>query len=230
MRLGVLSVAAGALCLISEGAAGMMEALRAMVENSIESTIHAYERISLFSAGLVMGLVLLVLHGWVLLRPHGCRVLVERAIESPRAGQVLLGVDVLWFMLLLAGGSGNPMRMELFSFEPLRGLLLVLAPVVWLVFATMVKENLFARALGLFLLMMAIVPMTAAFLKEPASRVLIPLWWYPVIVLALFWVGKPFLFRDWFHALVARRGLCRWLNGLGLLYGLVLVLCALLFW
>ena len=92
------------------------------------------------------------------------------------------------------------------------------------------KENWFARGLGLFWRMMAFVPRTAAFLKGRMSRVLIPLWWYPVIVLALFWVGKPFLFRDWFHALVARRGLCRWLNGLGLLYGLALVLCALLFW
>ena len=195
-----------------------------------ESSIHAYERLSLFSAGLTMGLVLVVLHLLVLFRPQVCKAAVAAAIESPRAGQVLLGVDALWFLLLLVGEGWNPLRMELFSFEQLRGLLVVLTPVVWLVFARMITENLFARALGLFLLMMAIVPMTAAFLKEPESRILIPLWWYPVITLSIFWVGKPFLFRDWFYALVARPRLCRVLNGCGLLYALALVVCAVLFW
>ena len=92
------------------------------------------------------------------------------------------------------------------------------------------KENLFARALGLFLLMLAIVPMTAAFLKDPVTRLLIPIWWYPVLTVAMFWVGKPFLFRDWFHAAVKHPRFCRLVNVLGLVYGGTLLVCALLFW
>ena len=196
----------------------------------IDTVIHAYERIPLDTAGIVMGLVLVALHLFIMLAPRTAKELVTAAIESPRAGQILLGVDVLWFELLLLDGDWNGMRMELFSFEPLRGLLLVLAPLVWLIFSTLIKENLFARALGLFLLMLAIVPMTAAFLKDPVTRLLIPIWWYPVLTGAMFWVGKPFLFRDWFHAAVKHPRFCRLVNVLGLVYGGTLLVCALLFW
>lgn len=177
-----------------------------------------------------MGLVLILLHLFILLAPRTAKGLISSAIDSPRAGQVLLGIDMIWFELLMLNGDWNGLRMELFSFEPLRGPLLLLAPVVWLIFSTLIKENLFARALGLFLLMMAIVPMTAAFLKDPITRLLIPGWWYPVLTAAMFWVAKPYLFRDWFNGIVKHPLLCRGLNGFGLAYGMAILICAILFW
>ena len=120
--------------------------------------------------------------------------------------------------------------MPLFEFENFRGILLILCPVVWFVMSSMAREQLFARALGMFLLLMAIVPMSAAFMKDPASRILIPLWWYPVLTVAMFWVAKPYLFRDWTAWLIRRPGLISALAVGNFVYGLAICTCAGLFW
>ena len=92
------------------------------------------------------------------------------------------------------------------------------------------KEQLFARALGFFLLLMAIVPMSAAFMKDPATRILIPLWWYPVLTVAMFWVGKPYLFRDWMNRLAQFPKLISGIAVFNFIYGLCICTCAALFW
>ena len=88
----------------------------------------------------------------------------------------------------------------------------------------------FSRALGMFLLLMAIVPMSAAFMKAPVSRILIPLWWYPVLTVAMFWVAKPYLFRDWAAWLVKHPGLISAIAVGNFIYGLAICTCAGLFW
>ena len=82
----------------------------------------------------------------------------------------------------------------------------------------------------MFLLLMAIVPMSAAFLKDPHSRILIPLWWYPVLTVAMFWVGKPYLFRDWMNWLAQRPRLISGIAVFNFIYGLSICTCAGLFW
>ncbi len=192
--------------------------------------IHLYEQLPLAGTGIAMGLALILLHLPALLRTDATLAQLNRLSQSPGAGQVLLGVNFLWFALLLVDSKANPLRMELFEFEPLRGIILILCPVAWFLMSTMVKENLFARALGMFLIMMAIVPLSAAFLKEPATRLLIPIWWYPVLTIAMFWVAKPYLFRDWVKWLSAHRRLFRGGALFGILYGAAIITCAILFW
>ncbi len=192
--------------------------------------IHLYEKLPLAATGLAMGLALILLHLPALLRTDATISLLNRLHKSTAAGQALLAFNFLWFALLLFDAKGNPLRMELFEFEAMRGIILLLCPVAWFVLASMVKENLFARALGMFLIMMAIVPLSAAFLKEPVTRLLIPLWWYPVLTIAMFWVAKPYLFRDWVARFTAHRRLFRAAAALGMAYGAAITLCALLFW
>lgn len=192
--------------------------------------IHAYEQISLSTAGIVMGVVLMVLHLYALLRPQHVIKLLQHAHLMTLPGQILLGIDFLWLAALLYDSTSNPLRMELFMFEPLRGILLLLCPIVWFVLCSMSREHLLPRALGFFLLLLAIVPMTAAFLKEPATRILIPLWWYPVLTIAMFWVAKPYLFRDEAAWLAARPRLFRFLAILGLAYSVLILICALYLW
>ncbi len=192
--------------------------------------IHLYEKLPLAATGIAMGFILILLHLPALLRTDATIAFINRLHKATKAGQALLAFNFLWLALLLFDAKGNPLRMELFEFEAMRGILLLACPVVWFVMASMVKENLFGRALGMFLIMLAIVPLSAAFLKAPVTRILIPIWWYPVLTAAMFWVAKPYLFRDWMARLTAHRQLFRATAIFGLLYGAAILVCALLFW
>lgn len=192
--------------------------------------MHLYETLSLAPTGFTMGMVLMLLSLYVLVCPEHFRRQLASVHAKSSAGTVLLGIDILWVALLLFKADWNPLCMPLFEFEFSRGLLLILCPIIWFVLSSMAKEQLFARALGMFLLLMAIVPMSAAFLQDPATRILIPLWWYPVLTVAMFWVGKPYLFRDWMNWLVKRPALISGIAVFNFVYGLVICTCAGLFW
>lgn len=195
-----------------------------------EHAIHLYEKLPLFETGLVMGIVLMLLHLFALLKPETAKRMLLAGHKATGAGVALLGIDCVWVALLLWDSPDNPLRMPLFEFEGTRGILLILCPVLWFILSTMAKENLFPRALGMFLLLMAIVPMSAAFLQAPVTRLLIPLWWYPVLTVAMFWVAWPWLFRDWMAKFTARPVLFRATAAFGTLYGAAIILCAILFW
>lgn len=192
--------------------------------------MHIYETLSLAPTGFTMGMVLMLLSLYVMLFPEKFRRQLSSVHAKSSAGTVLLGIDFIWVALLLFKADWNPLCMPLFEFENFRGILLLLCPIVWFVMSSMAKEQLFARALGFFLLLLAIVPMSAAFLQDPSSRILIPLWWYPVLTLAMFWVGKPYLFRDEMAWLVQRPRLIGSIALFNFVYGLVICTCAGLFW
>ncbi len=192
--------------------------------------IHLYEKLPLAATGAVMGLLLILLHLPAILRPQSTLDQLGRLARSTQAGQALLAFNFLWLAMLLYDAKWNPLRMELFEFEVARGVILMLCPIFWVLMSTLVKENLFGRALGMFCIMMPIVPLSAAFLKEPMTRLLIPIWCYPVLTIGMFWVAKPYLFRDGLVFLNARPTLFRLLAVLGALYGAVILLCAVLFW
>lgn len=195
-----------------------------------DQAIQLYEKAPLFGTGLTMGIVLILLHLWMLLAPETVKRALRAAPKATKSGQALLGIDFLWVALLLWNSPSNPFRMPLFEFENVRGILLLLCPVVWFVLATMAKKNLLPRAIGFFLLMLAIVPLSAAFLKDPVTRLLIPIWWYPVLTVAMCWVAWPWLFRDWMGRFTACPRLFRAVAVFGLLYGAAVTLCAILFW
>ncbi len=192
--------------------------------------IHFYEKLPLAATGIALGLALILLHLPALLRTDATIALLKSLHKATGAGQALLAFNFIWFALLLLNAEWNPLRMELFEFEPIRGIILLLCPVAWFVMATMVKENLFARALGMFLLMLAAPLLSAAFLEAPLSRLLIPIWCYPALTLAMFWVAKPYLFRDQVERFAAHRRLFRAAAACGLLYGVALLICAIAFW
>lgn len=192
--------------------------------------MHIYESLPLAPTGFVMGMTLMLLSLYVLLCPQKFRQQLASAHAKSSAATVLLGIDFIWVGLLLLKADWNTLCMPLFEFENFRGILLILCPVIWFIMSSMSKEQLFARALGMFLLLLAIVPMSAAFMKDPASRVLIPLWWYPVLTISMFWVAKPYLFRDWSGWLVQRPALISALAAGNFIYGLAICTCAGLFW
>jgi hypothetical protein len=93
-----------------------------------------------------------------------------------------------------------------------------------------VKDFLSVRALGLLGLMVAAPLLSAAFLKDPTSRLLIPVFCYVLITVSLFWVSMPYLFRDWVNWATASASRWRALAFGGIAYGVALLACALLFW
>lgn len=196
----------------------------------IEQYVHLYEKLPLGAVGVCMGLALVLGHLAALVWPRQVQGLAAAACASVRLGQVLLVFDFLWIVLLLWNSPENPLRMDLFDFNFVRKYLLLACPVVCAVLCTQSKQNLFGRAAGLFLLLLAEVPLTAAYLKEPESRILIPLWWYPVVTVAILWVPMPYLLRDWVSWLGRHLGTMRVLALAGLLYGAVLLACAILYW
>lgn len=195
-----------------------------------EKFLHVYEKLPLATAGIIMGAVLVLMHAVALAKPKGTLDALRGLADSEAAGQTLLTIDFAWIFLLLLDAPWNPLRMGMFDYEGMRMPMLALCPVVWICMAALVKENLFGRALGLFLLLMALVPLTAAYLKDPETRLLIPIWWYPVLTLAMFWVGKPYLFRREVEALARRPKLFLGVNLFGAAYGVAVLLCAILFW
>ena len=64
--------------------------------------LHAYEKISLGTAGVLMGLALVLLHVLALLKPEATKNALRQAATNTSAAQKLLVLDFVWIFLLLA--------------------------------------------------------------------------------------------------------------------------------
>ena len=93
-----------------------------------------------------------------------------------------------------------------------------------------VEEFLVARALGMLLLLAAEPLLESAALRDEPSRLLLTVLAYAWAVAGLAFVGMPYLLRDlldWFAASPVR-----WKISClgGMVYGIALIVCAVLFW
>lgn len=195
--------------------------------------MHLYERLPLFDTGMVLGGLLLLGHLWMLAKRESCQRFLQTFHRNQKVGQVLLGVGLLWFWLLVAPpqkGWISFLAMDMTDFNGVKPLLRLLMPVIFVAVAFSITEFLSVRALGLLGLLIAQPLLDSAFLRDPASRLLIPIYTYALIIASLFFVGMPFLFRDavtWATAKTLRwKALC--LGGMG--YGTAIIICALAFW
>lgn len=197
-------------------------------------SMHAYEKLPLFTAGLVLGAWLVGLHLVMLLKATEVKRFLKRFSRNDRLGQVLLGVGLIWFWLIVAEpGAGilNSLAMDLGDqFNALKPLLKILVPVSIVLVALAVKEFLAVRALGLLGLMAAAPLLEAAFQKDPTSRLLVPVYAYAMIIASLYFVGMPYLFRDAVTWATAEDKRWKLLSLAGLAYGVATLACALLFW
>ena len=194
---------------------------------------HPYENLPLFGTGLVLAVFLIAVHALMLARPKPMQDLLVRFPRNPMAGQILLGIGLGWFWLLVAPdglGKLSALTMDLGEFNNAKRILRVLAPVALVLIVISVRDFLAVRALGLCGLMAAAPLLEAAFLKDPASRLLVPIYAYVMLTASMFFVGMPYLFRDavaWVTA-DSKRWFAFSVGGLG--YGIVTLACALFFW
>jgi hypothetical protein len=196
--------------------------------------MHAYEKLPLFTTGLVLSLWLLGLHAVLLAKPKECQRFLRRFHRNDKLGQIILGAGLIWFWLIVAKpgpGPLNALAMDLGDqFNALKSLLKILVPIAIVLVALSVKEFLAVRALGLLGLMAAAPLLESAFLKDPLSRLLIPIFAYALILCSLYWVGMPYLFRDMVTWATASDRRWRALSLAGLGYGALILVCALAFW
>ena len=161
--------------------------------------MHAYQKLSLFTTGLVLAAWLIGLHTLMLAKPVAVQNFLKKFPRHPLIGQILMGLGLAWFWLLIAPpdlGRLSALTMELGEFNAVKNILQVLVPVTLVLVCISVRDFLAVRALGLLGLMAAAPLLGAAFLKDPASRLLVPIFAYAMLTASLFFVGMPYLFRD----------------------------------
>lgn len=195
--------------------------------------MHPYQHLPLFTTGLVLAIWLIASHALMLAKPAETQAFLKKFPRNDQLGQILLGIGLFWFWLLIAPtglGKLSALTMDLGEFNTAKRLLQILVPITLVLVCRSVRDFLAVRALGLLGLMVAAPLLGCAFLKDPESRLLVPIYAYTLLTVSMFCVGMPYLFRDavtWVTAEQKRWTLCA-LAGLG--YGVATLICAFAFW
>lgn len=173
--------------------------------------------------GIAVALVLIAGHALALWREAAVRDALRRLPRSRPAGVILLSVAALWAFLLV-------LTMDLGESAPHRPLIALAVPALFVLALFYVEDFLAARAVGMLLLLAAEPLLDAAFLREPSTRLLLPILAYVWVGLGLFWIGMPYLMRDQIAWVTRTPARWRAAAGLGCLYGVCLLACALAFY
>ncbi|HSP41588.1 MAG TPA: hypothetical protein VLO11_01850 [Luteolibacter sp.] len=195
--------------------------------------MHPYEHLSLFTVGIVLALWLIGVHTLMLAKPRLVGGFLKKFPRNHMLGQILLGIGMAWFWLLIAPenkGLISALAMDLGEFNGAKPLLQILVPVTLVLVATSVRDFLAVRALGVVGLMVASPLLESAFLEDPGTRLLVPVFAYLLLTASMFWVGMPYLFRDAVTWVTAKPARWRIASLAGLAYGAATLACALVFW
>ncbi len=194
---------------------------------------HLYEKLSLTSVGLVVGLYLVASHVYALLNPEQTMATLKKIHRSRTPGLVILTISMAWFWLLIIPtkwGFLTSLSMDLGEFNKIKPILALVTPLVYFLVASHVREFIFVRSLGLLALLVASPILEAAFLKEPVTRLLLAFFAYALIIKGLFWIGTPYVFRDAVTWLTKSAGRFKGFAIGGVVYGVIVLLCAVIFW
>jgi hypothetical protein len=174
---------------------------------------------SLHAAALMAGFFLVVISLPGVLMPESVRKIARQLPRSRPLGFALLTIDFIWSFWLLA-------TMEMGEFSNFRRPLLIILPIGFILVLLFVDEFLAVRALGIFFLLAAEPLLDAAFFRNEASRLVLTVFAYAIIVKGLFYVMMPYLMRDGIQW--GTRSNIRWrlLNSFTLLYGAALLALA----
>jgi hypothetical protein len=182
-----------------------------------------YRDLSLRTAGLILGALLVALHLYAFFNRDRLLAWLKSAPRHKSLGIVLLAIDLAWSLILMSS-------MDLGEFWKIRKIGLILLPILFGLMILYVDEFLAARALGILLLLLACPFLDAAFLEMPMTRLLLPVIAYIWIIFGMFWVGMPYLLRDQINWLAGSEARWKGLSLAGAGYGAVVLLCALAWW
>ncbi len=169
--------------------------------------------------GIVLGLGLLASHLWAWKNADKTKAFLRAFPRHYGYGALLLTIDFVWGMIVLA-------NMDMGEFFFLRKWFLTLVPIGFVAVLIYVKEFLSVRALGCLMLLVAGPVLSSAFLKPQITRLLLPTLAYVWIIAGMYFIGMPYLMRDWIGWLLAKEG--RWSLAIwsGVAYGAALLVLA----
>ncbi len=147
------------------------------------------------------------------------RATLGRFPRSRLAGFVILAIDLVWSFWLIS-------TMEMGEFSAFRRPFLIALPIGFFLAIRFVDEFLAVRALGILVLLAAEPLLEAAFFRYEASRLVLTVFAYILIVLGLIWVTLPYKLRDqinWFNKSAAH---WRGINAISFVYGVALIALA----
>ncbi|WP_395741405.1 hypothetical protein [Prosthecobacter sp.] len=179
--------------------------------------------IPLKGTGIVVALALIFTHAWALMNKAPTQAFLKAFPRTYFWGALLLTIDFLWAEFALA-------NMDMGEFYNMRRNFMLIVAGGYVAVLIYVKEFLAVRALGSLLLLIAGPVLTAAFLQPPVTRLLLPILAYVWIIVGMFFIGMPFLMRDWVNDIIAKPQ--RWNLAVygGIAYGIALLACAVLFY
>ena len=175
--------------------------------------------LSLQAVSFVAGAILVLIGLPGLFQPHGVQNFAKRLPRSLLAGVIFLTIDLIWTFWLLS-------TMEMGEFASFRRPLLIALPVGYLLVLRYLDEFLAVRALGILCLLAAEPLLDAAFFRYEPSRLVVTVFAYLLVVAGLFWVTMPYLLRDQIDWSARNNIRWRFLNGLVVAYGAIIVALA----
>jgi hypothetical protein len=175
---------------------------------------------SLQAAAFVAGIALCLVGGAGFVVHAGLQKSAARFPRSRIAGIVLLALNLVWSFWLVS-------TMEMGEFSTFRRPILIALPIGFFLTLRFVDEFLAVRALGILALLAAEPLLDAAFFRYEASRLVLTVFAYVLIVLGLIWVTMPYTLRDQISWLSKTTARWRGLHALGFVYGVLLIALAL---
>jgi hypothetical protein len=177
--------------------------------------------LTLKSAMLLVGLLLIVTHLLAIVRGESVKAWLRDFPRNKPAGVILTSILAAWFFWLVKVS-------DLGEFSNWRGLVLYLTPVSAVLAILFMQEFLAVRALGGLALMAAEPLLESAFLRDEQSRLLLVVLTYVWLTAGMFWVGMPYTLRDQIGWVTASEKRWRAAAFAGLAYGALLCVTGLL--
>ncbi len=178
---------------------------------------------SLQAVGIFLGLLLILSHGFALLRQHKLLPALTGVPRSQNIGTLFLTISFLWAFMVATS-------MDLGEFQQVRWLAQFALPVFYVGTLFIANDYLGARSIGIFMLLAACPVLDAAMLKSPESRLLLSILAYGWIIAGLFWVGMPFTMRDQIAWLQKKPSRYRIACLAGIAYGVLVLAAAFLYY
>ncbi|MCF6312342.1 MAG: hypothetical protein L3J39_07810 [Verrucomicrobiales bacterium] len=182
-----------------------------------------YYDLTLKTVGLGLGALLIVAHLLILLKRDSTQAWLKALPRNEGLGMWILAIDFAWCFLVWS-------EMDLGEFINIKKSVQVGLVIGFLGFGFYVREFLAVRAIGLFLILLACPVLNAAFLQPPVTRLLLVFLAYAWIIKGMFYVGMPYLMRDGIDWVLTTPSRLKMAAMAGLVYGMAVLICAVLFY